>query len=449
MATVFERWAQTARELKAAKATPEQVEAAREELRKRFVEKMEEAKLDSATRAAALSRFESGTNALSVKHGLKKETDPLTEDERYAAENPVLGGITQAGKELVAPLAQGAQGIAGGAARLLNDIGDNDKGTVLDRFANNMDDAQRSVDDWAGQGYAEADGVRGFAKSALQNAPQIALSLLPGAALGKAASLATAARGAQAGAKVLKYGMPVAAGLSFGQNYAGEYGDARKQTEDKLAKAAPDDLRASNAYGSDFKSLERKFFDDGMSADDAATAARDALVDSIAERRADAAAIINTGLEFVAPGAMAVMPGFAKTGSKMASDLALAGKMASGGRFGSKAANLSDLKDVGLQFLQEGLQGGVTERVAEGARANAFNDEVDYGSVMKSAALEAAAGGIIGGASQMASGGTSRRRAQDAVKEAQSRREQYISALTGANAELQRLSEIRDRKSVV
>lgn len=446
MATVFERWAQTAGELKAAKATPEQAEAAREELRKRFVEKMKEAKLDSAARAVALSRFESGTNALSIKHGLKKEADPLTEDERYAAENPVLGGITQAGKELVAPLAQGVQRIAGGAARLLNDIGDNEKGTALDRFANSMDDAQASVDDWAGQGYAEADGVRGFAKSALQNAPQIALSLLPGAALGKAASLAKAAKGAQAGAKVLKYGMPVAAGLSFGQNYAGEYGDARKQTEDKLAKASPDDLRASEVYGSDFESLERKFFEEGMSADDAAVAARDALVDSISENRADSAATINTALEFVAPGAMAVMPGFAKTGSRLASDLALAGKMASGGRFGSKAANLSDLKDVGLQFLQEGAQGGVTERVAEGARANAFNDEVNYGGVLKSAALEGLAGGIIGGGTQMASGGTSRRRAQDAVKEAQSRREQYSAALNNAKAERQRLSEIRNQR---
>lgn len=446
MATVFERWAQTASELKAAKATPEQVEAARNELRKRFAEKMKEAKLDEAARSVALNRFESGTNALSIKHGLKKEDDPLTEDERYAAENPVLGGITQAGKELVAPLAQGVQRIAGGAARLLNDIGDNEKGTALDRFANSMDDAQESVDDWAGQGYAEADGVRGFAKSALQNAPQIALSFLPGAALGKAAALAKAAKGAQAGAKVLKYGMPVAVGLSFGQNHAGEYGDARKQTEYKLASATPDDLRKSKEYGSDFARLERKFFDDGLSADDAATAARDALVDSIAERRADAAAIINTGLEFVAPGAMSVMPGFAKTGSRLASDLALAGKMASGGRFGSKAANLSDLKDVGLQFLQEGLQGGVTERAAEGARANAFNDEVDYGSVMKSAALEAAAGGIMGGAAQMASGGTSRRRAQDAAKEVQARREQYSAALNNAKAERQRLSEIRNQR---
>ena len=71
MATVFERWAQTANELKAARATPEQVEAARNELRKRFLEKMKEANLDDAARAVVLNRFESGTNALSIKHGLR------------------------------------------------------------------------------------------------------------------------------------------------------------------------------------------------------------------------------------------------------------------------------------------------------------------------------------------------------------------------------------------
>jgi len=389
MATVFERWAQTVNELKAAKATPEQVEIARDELRKRFAEKMKEAKLDDASRAVALNRFEYGTNALSVKHGLKKDQVLLSEEEKYAMNNPVLGGITQVGKEVVAPLIQGSQRIAGGVARLLNDIGDNEKGTGLDNFATTMEDAQKGVDEWAGKPYAEADGVRGFAKSALQNVPQIALSFLPGAVLGKAASLAKAAKGAQAGAKVLKYGMPVAAGLSFGQNYAGEYGDARQQTTDKLASATADDLRDSKEYGSAFNALERKYFDDGMSADDAATAARDYLVDNISENRAHGAAVINTALEFVAPNAMAVMPGVGKAGAEdIAKELAKAGKIASGGRLGSKAANLADLKDVGLQFLQEGLQGATTERVAEGARANAFNDSIDYGSIVKSGIME-------------------------------------------------------------
>ena len=139
-----------------------------------------------------------------------------------------------------------------------------------------------------------------------------------------------------------------------------------------------------------------------MGAEDAAKAARDYLVDNISENRAHGAAAINTALEFVAPNAMAVMPSAGKAGAEeIAKELAKAGKIASGGRLGSKAANLADLKDVGLQFLQEGLQGATTERVAEGARANAFNDSIDYGGVVKSGIMEGLAGGIIGGASRM------------------------------------------------
>ena len=66
MATVFERWAQTARELKAANATPSR-QTARDPVAQRFAEKMEEAKLDRPP-MPALSRFESGNaNALSIK----------------------------------------------------------------------------------------------------------------------------------------------------------------------------------------------------------------------------------------------------------------------------------------------------------------------------------------------------------------------------------------------
>ena len=96
---------------------------------------------------------------------------------------------------------------------------------------------------------------------------------LPGAInRGKAASRQRPQRVLKAGAKVLKLrdaGRRRA--FVWSKLCRGVRGRQRKRTEDKLAKATPDDLRASNVYGSDFLRPGRKF-SMMMSADDAATA---------------------------------------------------------------------------------------------------------------------------------------------------------------------------------
>lgn len=255
MATAFERWEQTLAELAKNKAKPEDVEKARIALRQKVIEKARQEDPDNSgmALALALSRFDNWTRALAHRSGLVKEPDVLTEDERFGVDHPVLGGIKQAAKELVSTQAQGWQRIAGSALRLANDFGENEKGTWLDEAATSMEDAQKSTDEFAGEGYATADGVRGFGKMGLQNAPILISTYLTGGAAAGATSLAGRAAGlaktAQGAAKVANAARWAGAGGAAAAGFSGEYGDARQQTLDKFKSITPEQMRESEKYG--------------------------------------------------------------------------------------------------------------------------------------------------------------------------------------------------------
>ena len=437
MATAFERWEQTLAELAKNKAKPEDVEKARIALRQKVIEKARQEGHDNSGMALALSRFDNGTRAQSYRSGLVKEPDVLTEDERSGVDHPVLGGIKQAAKELVATQAQGWQRIAGSALRLANDFGENEKGTWLDRAATSMEDAQKSTDEFAGEGYATADGVRGFGKMGLQNAPILISTYLTGGAAAGATSLAGRAAGlaktAQGAAKVANAARWAGAGGAAAAGFSGEYGDARQQTLDKFKSITPEQMRESEKYAARFKAREKELYLAGAAPEDAAKQAYEETVDALSETDANIVGVVNSLIEFAAPGASKFFLGGGKLSSKSLANA-------------KKFVNLDDVKDVSKQFGQEFLQEGFTSAVTDDTRAKAMNEDVNWGQVGKDALVGGTLGAIMGGGAQFSTGQSTRQRALAEVKAQE--QQQGLDAQLGQAAQARKaeLDAIRQQR---
>src|SRR5699024_3896147 len=153
--------------------------------------------------------------------------------------------------------------------------------------------------------------------------------------------------------------------------YPQAYGDGNDSTKQELENATPEQLATAVRSKDIYKGHFDKNIKAGMSEDEAYQKARDQTVSSIAEESGDAVGLVTLALSMLAPGVGSFTANryaggaVSKWGQKVFNTLAVkadAGKVA---KVAIPAAVGTGI--VGLNFAEEALQEGFTDKVAQQA----------------------------------------------------------------------------------
>ncbi|WP_151721071.1 PLxRFG domain-containing protein [Acinetobacter ursingii] len=322
---------------------------------------------------------------------------------------------------------QGANNMVGSIARFANDIGENEKGTTLDRIANSSDSTAKAFGKSASsQQTAMQSGEMGKAAQlgigAVQSIPAMALPM--GAAAGTTKVLGGIAKTAAP-----YFGLGVGTIAGHTQNY----GEVRQGATQNLQQDFPtwQELQGNPLY-------EQKFNENlnaGLSVDQSRQKAHADTLDTLSESAADKYGTAMTALDIIAPSGAVLGSGILKkipnstigniiAGGKVNQKL-VQQELKAAERTGiskylpdvSLEANKAALKMVGKQGLEEGLQGAIGEYGSQSASANIGGKPIDWKQVGQSFIDEGIVGAIMGGGMQSASGHTPTGQAKAIAKE--------------------------------
>lgn len=322
---------------------------------------------------------------------------------------------------------QGANTMVSSGARFLNDLGENEKGTVLDRVANHT---AKNAKQFARSASTEQQEIQSGKRGKAQQLALGAVQSTPAMIVPMGAAAGGTALASRVGMKAIApyVGLAVGTGVGHTQNY----GEVRQGSLENLQRDFPswEMLQGNPVY-------EEKFnenYNAGMSIDQARAKAHADTLDMLSENAADKYGSMMTAMDLIAPSGAVLGSGILK---KMPNS-ALA-KAARGGKLDSKliqnelnatqrsglakllpdtsyAANKAAAGMVAKQGIEEGLQGAIGEYGSQAASANIGGKPVDYKKVGQSFVEEGLMGAIMGGGLQSAAGHSPTALAKDVAK---------------------------------
>lgn len=387
---------------------------------------------------------ESGKNAL--------ERRDMTRRGRAGGLSLAAGAAGSAANDIGVGLKRGTLRALGFGARFANDLGENEKGTFLDNFANAMNEGATNELENASQGYRDAikGGVfgsgRGFGIAGLESLPNVMLPL----GVGKVAASAAGALGANAGIRAGVGGL-----AAFGTRFTQNYGAVREGSETAMRDSVtPEMLRVAEKSREMFGEFEQEGYKSGLTGQALTDYAYNKTIDQLSEDKATDWGLIMTALEPIAMGASTILArsgGGKYLGQKAAEramgigagNAAMRAAVQNEGKSGIRQAlslgsARADAGMVGRQALEESLQGGVEAYAGQDAAAELGGTPVDWGKVGTNAAAEGILGGIMGGGMQVASGNSPSRIAQQQLgqlrQQHQSQGQLFTQLAQGAQA---------------
>lgn len=302
--------------------------------------------------------------------------------------------------------------------QLAADVGENDDGSIFDRGAKALERHEDNLQQ-VYPAYTDTQQNGSFteklALSAIEQIPNLALSF-------------TGAGAAAKGVQLLGAGAKTAAAVSYGTAaatmYPQAYGDGNDSTKQELENATPEQLATAVRSKDIYKGHFDKNIKAGMSEDEAYQKARDQTISSIAEESGDAVGLVTLALSMIAPGVGSFTANryaggaVSKWGQKVFNTLAVkadAGKVA---RVAIPAAVGTGI--VGLNFAEEALQEGFTDKVAQQAAVDVgVKDKIDTAQLKEAMLMGGILGGAMGGGVYVGTRNSKLHQAQDDLKTAQ------------------------------
>lgn len=302
--------------------------------------------------------------------------------------------------------------------QLAADIGENDDGGIFDRGAKALERHEDNLQQ-VYPAYADTQQNGSFTEnltlSAIEQIPNLALSFTGAGAAAKGAQLAGA------GAKMTA---ATAYGTAAATMYPQAYGDGNDSTKQELENATPEQLATAVRSKDIYKGHFDKNIKAGMSEDEAYQKARDQTISSIAEESGDAVGLATLALSMLAPGVgsftanRAAGGAVSKWGQKVFNTLAVkadAGKVA---KVAIPAAVGTGI--VGLNFAEEALQEGFTDKVAQQAAVDVgVKDKIDTAQTKEAMLMGGILGAAMGGGVYVGTRNSKLHQAQDDLKTAQ------------------------------
>ena len=320
--------------------------------------------------------------------------------------------------------------------QLAADVGENDDGGIFDRGAKALERHEDNLQQ-VYPAYADIQQNGNFgqklALSAVEQIPNLALSFTGAGAAAKGAQLAGA------GAKMTA---ATAYGTAAATMYPQAYGDGNDSTKQELENATPEQLATAVRSKDIYKGHFDKNIKAGMSEDEAYQKARDQTISSIAEESGDAVGLATLALSMLAPGVgsftanRAAGGAVSKWGQKVFNTLAVkadAGKVA---KVAIPAAVGTGI--VGLNFAEEALQEGFTDKVAQQAAVDVgVKDKIDTAQTKEAMLMGGILGAAMGGGVYVGTRNSKLHQAQDDLKTAQ----QAYAEVSGQIPQLQQQIE--------
>ena len=302
--------------------------------------------------------------------------------------------------------------------QLAADVGENDDGSIFDRGAKALERHEDNLQQ-VYPAYADTQQNGSFTEnltlSAIEQIPNLALSFTGAGAAAKGAQLAGA------GAKMTA---ATAYGTAAATMYPQAYGDGNDSTKQELENATPEQLATAVRSKDIYKGHFDKNIKAGMSEDEAYQKARDQTISSIAEESGDAVGLATLALSMLAPGVgsftanRAAGGAVSKWGQKVFNTLAVkadAGKVA---KVAIPAAVGTGI--VGLNFAEEALQEGFTDKVAQQAAVDVgVKDKIDTAQTKEAMLMGGILGAAMGGGVYVGTRNSKLHQAQDDLKTAQ------------------------------
>lgn len=342
----------------------------------------------------------------------------VTEAARTGSKLPLLKEtLLSTGDTFSNAFGTGASQMVSSGARFVNDIGENEKGTVSDRIANFADSNAKAFGKSASsqQQAIQAGEMGKTAQLGLGGVQSLPAMAVPFGVAGLAAKGAGLAVGAGRTAAMFGAGAGLVAGHT--QNY----GEVRRGSTDNLKQDFPtwDSLQGNP----DFEARFNENYNGGMPLEAARQQAYEDTIDKLSEHAADVYGTAMTALDVIAPDGALLGSGLLKhlPESKLTKFLVggtdpalIRQQMNNAERVGlarfapdvSLAANKAALGMVAKQGLQEGAQGAVGEYGSQVASADIGGKPVEWKKIGQSFVDEGIVGGIMGAGMQSASGHT-------------------------------------------
>ncbi len=418
MANLFQAWDNEAKTLGAAKATPEQIEARRQEVAKYVQAKAKEAGLSSKQTNNILSEFDTYSRRNSAS-----TDDQMTPEERdmvkRTKEGTVgTGALLEAGRAIVdfgRGIGSSIPRVAADLSQAWSDVGDNDPTELSARIAKKAYDASEDIQ----SGYSEGTKRRkqdfwtptGVAMGVGENLGQIAVTAAGFAVTGGAAAAAGLSKAAQLGTAAATGGA-----LAYGQGY----GQGKENALDEINKTSNKDLYANviaehTAWQQEGGKGEQPYL---VKVYQEAEGDLNKMKDLMAEHAGDYSGAFTAVTSPLAMGVGSMMT------KKLAQEAAKEGSrsvIAQNILRQTSAADVAELSkriaaNVGVapqlakvmgkqaafqgaeEFLQEGGEGYFANKVGSQARGDKGNlNQQDWDSVLNQGAQGAAIGAIMGG----------------------------------------------------
>lgn len=302
--------------------------------------------------------------------------------------------------------------------QLAADVGENDDGSIFDRGAKALERHEDNLQQ-VYPAYADTQQNGSFTEnltlSAIEQIPNLALSFTGAGAAAKGAQLAGA------GAKMTA---ATAYGTAAATMYPQAYGDGNDSTKQELENATPEQLATAVRSKDIYKGHFDKNIKAGMSEDEAYQKARDQTISSIAEESGDAVGLVTLALSMLAPGVgsftanRAAGGAVSQWGQKVFNKLAVkadAGKVA---KVAVPAVIGTGI--VGLNFAEEALQEGFTDKVAQQAAVDVgVKEKLDMDQLKESVLMGGILGGLMGGGVYVGTRNSKLHQAQDDLNTAQ------------------------------
>ncbi|WP_313205865.1 PLxRFG domain-containing protein [Psychrobacter faecalis] len=321
-------------------------------------------------------------------------------------------------EEAAGALATGASRALRYPLQLAADVGENDDGGIFDRGAKALERHEDNLQQ-VYPAYVDTQQNGSFTEkltlSAIEQIPNLALSFTGAGAAAKGAQLAGA------GAKMTA---ATAYGTAAATMYPQAYGDGSDSTKQELENATPEQLATAVRSKDIYKGHFDKNIKAGMSEDEAYQKARDQTISSIAEESGDAVGLATLALSMLAPGVgsftanRAAGGAVSKWGQKVFNTLAVkadAGKVA---KVAIPAAVGTGI--VGLNFAEEALQEGFTDKVAQQAAVDVgVKDKIDTAQTKEAMLMGGILGAAMGGGVYVGTRNSKLHQAQDDLKTAQ------------------------------
>lgn len=360
-----------------------------------------------------------------------------------------IGGAKQG---LAAPFkrfAAGSNTLAASVATLLNDtINEDENGvarqdTALAQFA-------RDQEGFANDRRQNAGGD-GLAASMMESLP----GLVIGGGVGGAAAKGALALGASTKAAVLT-GMGAGAAAEFPQNY----GEARRNTVQKLSQISDEDLAANLP---DYQKLYEQALSGGADDVTARQVARNGVIDIVAQGTASKSAAVMGVISTIAPSAggmaasrvaggsmdtaigRAVEGGLSRLGLKAPTLNPAAARRAADELAGNRVSRYSGMGSANLavrEGVEESAQEAAMNTFVEDARSTASGTAFDPNAIKENLGSSFLAGAIMGKGANMVTHGTEATQFRNQVAAMQQQRDQLNNAMTQQEA---RLSDLQAR----